>query len=370
MVGMKRSMRAKRRDRVTDARASEARETVPSLAEWLAEMGEAERASFESLIAQIDEPARDILRQITEDERYQGITLFELLAEPDNLEWRRLYDALIAEIGPLPRSEEKRISVELEESMKEWSRRRDAEPRQVDRALIQQWIRQYGAPVVPIPIGESKEPAHTGEHEYDRLWRADRRYLLGVGAGIVKKRRITAEDHKTLRTVISQLASIEDGGLLDHSGIFENDALGEFVESKRAVYSGGHEGTMGDAAARIRAAAELLSAVYPAEDVGKALEGLAEEAARETTGRAKEPPPLTPATTETHDQTIGTLDTGSQRLVAVDSVIRGASYIVGATSIMSILATIVSGAVIIQPALATLLLIAALGFYCMTLLKN
>ena len=173
-----------------------------------------------------------------------------------------------------------------------------------------------------------------------------------------------------MRTVISQLASIEDGGLLDHSGIFENDALGEFVESKRAVYSGGHEGTMGDAAARIRAAAELLSAVYPAEDVGKALEGLAEEAARETTGRAKEPPPLTPATTETHDQTIGTLDTGSQRLVAVDSVIRGASYIVGATSIMSILATIVSGAVIIQPALATLLLIAALGFYCMTLLKN
>jgi tetratricopeptide (TPR) repeat protein len=41
-----------------------------------------------------------------------------------------------------------------------------------------------------------------------------------------------------------------------------------------------------DAAARIQAAAELLATVYPAEDVGKALEDLAAKAARETTARA------------------------------------------------------------------------------------
>ena len=45
-----------------------------------------------------------------------------------------------------------------------------------------------------------------------------------------------------------------------------------------------------DAAARIKAAAELLSSVYPAERVGRALKDLAAETARETTGRAKEAP--------------------------------------------------------------------------------
>ena len=54
----------------------------------------------------------------------------------------------------------------------------------------------------------------------------------------------------------------------------------------------------------------------------------------------------------------------------VDLVIRGACYIVAATSFMSILATILFGAIIIQPIFAALLLIASLGFYCMTLVKE
>lgn len=47
-----------------------------------------------------------------------------------------------------------------------------------------------------------------------------------------------------------------------------------------------------DAAAKIEVAAEILSSVYPAERVGKLLKDLAAETARETTGRAKEPPRL------------------------------------------------------------------------------
>jgi len=45
-----------------------------------------------------------------------------------------------------------------------------------------------------------------------------------------------------------------------------------------------------DEAARIQAAAELLSTVYPAERVGKALKDLAAETARETTTRGKATP--------------------------------------------------------------------------------
>jgi hypothetical protein len=59
-----------------------------------------------------------------------------------------------------------------------------------------------------------------------------------------------------------------------------------------------------------------------------------------------------------------------QRMVPVDSVIRGASCFSAAISIMSILATILSGAIIIQPALAVMILIVASGFYFMTTLKK
>lgn len=59
-----------------------------------------------------------------------------------------------------------------------------------------------------------------------------------------------------------------------------------------------------------------------------------------------------------------------RKLIAVDSVIRSASYIVSATSIMSLVATILSDAIIIQPIFAILLLIASLGFYIMTFVRE
>jgi hypothetical protein len=124
------------------------------------------------------------------------------------------------------------------------------------------------------------------------------------------------------------------------------------------------------ASARIKTAAELLSTVYPAGDVGNALKDLAAKAARDATGRATAEPRLAHAATETNYRTTEMLYVDSKRVVGLDSVIRGASYIIGATSIMSILATIMSGAIIIQPAFALLLLIAAFGFYCMTLVKD
>src|SRR5215469_4573930 len=63
-------------------------------------------------------------------------------------------------------------------------------------------------------------------------------------------------------------------------------------------------------------------------------------------------------------------DEKSRRMVAVDTVIRGGSYIAAAISVMSILATILSGAIIIQPTIAVLMLIASIGFYSMTLVRE
>jgi hypothetical protein len=60
----------------------------------------------------------------------------------------------------------------------------------------------------------------------------------------------------------------------------------------------------------------------------------------------------------------------SRRMVAVDSVIRVGSSFSAIISIMSILATVLSGAIIIQPAIAFLMLISSVGFYCMTLVKE
>jgi hypothetical protein len=57
--------------------------------------------------------------------------------------------------------------------------------------------------------------------------------------------------------------------------------ISEFVESNDPDYTKGM-----DAATVVQAAAKLLSTVYPADDVGKALEDLAAKAARETTSRS------------------------------------------------------------------------------------
>jgi hypothetical protein len=56
----------------------------------------------------------------------------------------------------------------------------------------------------------------------------------------------------------------------------------------------------------------------------------------------------------------------SGKMVPLDSVIRGAGLIVGSVSVMSLLATILSGAIIIQPLFAVALLISCVGFYLMT----
>jgi len=62
--------------------------------------------------------------------------------------------------------------------------------------------------------------------------------------------------------------------------------------------------------------------------------------------------------------------TSNSKMVPLDSVIQGGSLIVGSVSVMSLLATILSGAVIIQPLFAIAILISCTGFYIMTLVKN
>jgi hypothetical protein len=58
------------------------------------------------------------------------------------------------------------------------------------------------------------------------------------------------------------------------------------------------------------------------------------------------------------------------KTVPIDSLVRRGSYLVGIISIMSIVGTAVSNAIIIQPILAVSMLISAIGFYFMTFLKE
>jgi 4-hydroxybenzoate polyprenyltransferase len=62
--------------------------------------------------------------------------------------------------------------------------------------------------------------------------------------------------------------------------------------------------------------------------------------------------------------------TTKKRMVEIDKVARWASIIVGFSAIYSLATTYFTGGVIIQPFLALLLLIAAVGFYCMTLVPS
>jgi hypothetical protein len=56
----------------------------------------------------------------------------------------------------------------------------------------------------------------------------------------------------------------------------------------------------------------------------------------------------------------------TDQTVSVDSVIRVGSYLVGSSCLLSIAATVLTGAIIIQPLLSIALLISSVGFYCMT----
>lgn len=60
----------------------------------------------------------------------------------------------------------------------------------------------------------------------------------------------------------------------------------------------------------------------------------------------------------------------TQRMVRVDTVIKGASSIAAAVSLVVLLATVLSGAIIVQPAIAVLVLMASIGFYFMTMLEK
>lgn len=59
-----------------------------------------------------------------------------------------------------------------------------------------------------------------------------------------------------------------------------------------------------------------------------------------------------------------------QQLVKVDLVVRGGSYIAGAIALLSLIATFLSKVIIIQPFVALFILIASVGFYCMTLVPH
>ena len=61
--------------------------------------------------------------------------------------------------------------------------------------------------------------------------------------------------------------------------------------------------------------------------------------------------------------------TKNPRMIAVDSVARGGAIVVSLISAMSLLATWLSGAIIIQPIFAGLLIILSIGFYTITLAK-
>lgn len=61
---------------------------------------------------------------------------------------------------------------------------------------------------------------------------------------------------------------------------------------------------------------------------------------------------------------------GDRKMVPIDSVMRGGSIFVGATSVMSMGATFISGAIIIQPIFALMLLVASVGFYVMSYVKD
>jgi hypothetical protein len=60
----------------------------------------------------------------------------------------------------------------------------------------------------------------------------------------------------------------------------------------------------------------------------------------------------------------------SRKMVPLDSVIQGGSLIAGSLAVMSILATLLSGAIIIQPLFAMAILVACTGLYVMTLVKS
>jgi len=62
--------------------------------------------------------------------------------------------------------------------------------------------------------------------------------------------------------------------------------------------------------------------------------------------------------------------TNNSKMVPLDNVIQGGSLIVGSIATMSLVATFLSGAIIIQPLFAIALLIACVGFYILTLAKN
>jgi hypothetical protein len=57
------------------------------------------------------------------------------------------------------------------------------------------------------------------------------------------------------------------------------------------------------------------------------------------------------------------------KMVAVDTVVRGGAFAVSSIAAMSLLATWLSGAIIIQPIFAMLLVLLSIGFYAMTLVK-
>jgi hypothetical protein len=59
-----------------------------------------------------------------------------------------------------------------------------------------------------------------------------------------------------------------------------------------------------------------------------------------------------------------------QKMVAVDDVTRAGTFVVSSISVMSLLATWLSGAIIIQPIFAGLLILLSIGFYAITLVKE
>jgi hypothetical protein len=58
------------------------------------------------------------------------------------------------------------------------------------------------------------------------------------------------------------------------------------------------------------------------------------------------------------------------KMVPLDTVVRGTSFIVATLSTMSLLTTAASGAIIIQPLFAIALIISCVGFYVMTIVKK
>jgi len=141
---------------------------------------------------------------------------------------------------------------------------------------------------------EPRDRAMTQDETQEVL--AGFRQIADISARVKESMRL-AEENAVNDTILAKLNErfLNELKLLDYSILYpfiqgrREGSLcdGEIAEPNNPSYTGGM-----DAAARIQAAAELLSTVYPVEHVRKALEDLAAKAARETTTRATATPRL------------------------------------------------------------------------------